>query len=235
MTSPRVGVTTSHRYHGDPGPAGRVGTLGDVTRWDDVAGRGTPDSYQARFDRLAAAGRPVHGEADLCERLMRPGARVLDAGCGTGRVAIELARRGYSVTGVDVDPRMLAKARSLSAGVDWQEADLADLADLALTEPFDLVVCAGNVIPLVAPGSEPAVLAGLASAVAVDGRLVTGFGLDAAHLPLPEAPFDLAQYDAWCAAAGLSLRERFSTWDGDSFDDSSADNDGYVVSVHARS
>jgi SAM-dependent methyltransferase len=199
-----------------------------VTRWDDVAGRGTPDSYQARFDRLAAAGRPVHGEADLCERLMPPGARVLDAGCGTGRVAIELARRGYQVVGVDVDPRMLAKARSLDAGVEWRQVDLADLV---VTEPFDLVVCAGNVIPLVAAGSEPAVLTALASAVAADGRLVTGFGLDPAHLPLPEAPFGLAQYDAWCAAAGLSLRERFSTWDGDPFDETQ----GYAVSVHTRS
>lgn len=196
-----------------------------MTRWDEVAGRGTPDDYQARFDRLAAAGHSVHGEADLCSRLVAPGARVLDAGCGTGRVAIELARRGYVVAGVDVDARMVAKARSLAPGVEWR---VADLAELAVDEPFDLVVCAGNVIPLVTPGTEPQVLAHLAAATAEGGLLVTGFGLDAAHLPLSEAPFTLAEYDAWCTAAGLRLEERFSTWTADPFDETT----GYAVSVH---
>jgi hypothetical protein len=61
--------------------------------------------------------------------------------------------------------------------------------------------------------------------------VVTGFGLDADHLPLPEAPFGLTEYDAWCAAAGLELVERSSTWDGEPF----TDGGGYAVSVHRRS
>ena len=72
------------------------------TRWQNAdAPRG--DDYDARWTVLAAQGRNVHGEADLVESLLREsgGTRVLDAGCGTGRVAIELARRGFSVTGVD--------------------------------------------------------------------------------------------------------------------------------------
>ncbi|MFC7658221.1 class I SAM-dependent methyltransferase [Pseudonocardia benzenivorans] len=57
-------------------------------------------------------GNP-HGEADLVVALLagRTGAPVLDGGCGTGRVAIELARRGVDVEGLDPDGDMIALAR----------------------------------------------------------------------------------------------------------------------------
>ncbi len=66
-----------------------------VVAWDG-------DEYQRRFDRLAACGSDVHGEAALV-RAYDP-ATVLDAGCGTGRVAIELARHGVEVVGVRFPP-----------------------------------------------------------------------------------------------------------------------------------
>ena len=78
------------------------------TRWQRTdAPRG--DDYDARWKRLAAAGQRIHGEADLVEALLREsgGTRVLDGGCGTGRVAIELAARGYTSSGVDLDAGML--------------------------------------------------------------------------------------------------------------------------------
>src|SRR6476646_4542699 len=92
------------------------------------------DEYQVRFDALAASGQDVHGEATFVETLLGPGSgvSVLDAGCGTGRVGIELARRGFEVTGTDRDPEMLATARRLAPGIDWIEADLASL-DLGQT------------------------------------------------------------------------------------------------------
>ena len=46
---------------------------------------------------------------------LRPGARVLDAGCGPGRHALELARRGIAVTGVDLSPDFVARARAAAA------------------------------------------------------------------------------------------------------------------------
>lgn len=64
--------------------------------------------------------------------------RVLDAGCGTGRVARELAQRGVAVVGVDVDAQMLATARAKAPELVWIEHDLAslDLArDAATTAP----------------------------------------------------------------------------------------------------
>ncbi len=64
--------------------------------------------YDATYERRAAAGEDVHGEANFVQRFVP--ASVLDAGCGTGRVGSELARRRLDVVGVDIDPEMLATA-----------------------------------------------------------------------------------------------------------------------------
>ena len=207
-----------------------------MTRWAELAGEAADDraaGYEARFAQLAASGVGVHGEADRCTQLVPPGARVLDAGCGTGRVAIELARRGYQVVGVDVDGAMLARAREAAPELTWVEHDLATLDPQhveAVGGGFDLVVAAGNVIPLVRPGTEQAVLARLAHLLAPGGLLAAGFGLDAAHLPIAAAPFGLTEYDAWCTAVGLTLVERSATWDDEPYT-----GGGYAVSVHHRS
>lgn len=195
-----------------------------MSRWRDATGHGTGADYHARFEALAATGADVHGEATLVERLAPPGARILDAGCGTGRVAIELATRGLDVVGVDLDPSMLAIARQRAPDLPWVEADLATL-DLATT--FDVVVAAGNVIPLLAAGTERAVVHALATHLVPDGLLVTGFGLDPAHLPLDDAPVAIADFDAWCEGAGLALHQRLATWEGDPWD-----GGGYAVSIH---
>jgi SAM-dependent methyltransferase len=192
-----------------------------------MSSRGGAAGYARRFAELEASGVDTHGEAAMCADLVPPGSRVLDAGCGTGRVAVRLAELGYRCVGVDTDSSMLEQARSASSEVSWVRADLAEgLDDPA---PFDLVVAAGNVVPLLAAGTELTVLSNLAGYLVPDGLLVTGFGLDPAHLPLAEAPFDLAEFDQWCETAGLRLRQRFSTWDGAPWDD-----DGYAVTVHAR-
>lgn len=179
-----------------------------MTDWDG-------DRYQRRFDELAAAGDDVHGEAAfVCAFDPRS---VLDAGCGTGRVAIELARRGIDVVGVDVNASMLATGRRLGPHLTWVESDLVAL-DLGRT--FDVVVLAGNVPLFTPPGSRSALVAGCARHVG--GVLVAGFQLDRGY--------GVDDYDADCAAAGLDLVERFATWGRQAF------NDGdYAVSVHRRS
>ncbi|SDJ49375.1 Ubiquinone/menaquinone biosynthesis C-methylase UbiE [Actinokineospora alba] len=175
------------------------------TQWDG-------DDYQRRFDELAATGVDVHGEATFV-RAYEPSS-VLDAGCGTGRVGIELARHGIEVVGVDVDASMLATASARAPEVTWVRSDLAEL-DLGRT--FDVVVMAGNVPLFTAPGTEAALVAGVARHV---GRLlVAGFSLDRGYT--------VADYDAHAEAAGLSLVERFATWDREPF--SGGD---YAVSVH---
>jgi SAM-dependent methyltransferase len=172
------------------------------------------DRYQGRFDALAATGMDIHGEANFVTAL-EPGS-VVDAGCGTGRVAIELARRGIDVVGVDPDPSMIATARRLAPKLTWVEADMAEVD---LGRPFDVVVMAGNVPLFTPPGTQAALVAGCGRQLAPGGRLVAGFQL--AH------GYTLADYDAHCAAAGLELSERFATWDRDPF----AGGD-YAVSVH---
>ena len=170
--------------------------------------------YQSRFDALAARGVDVHGEATFV-RSFGP-ATVLDAGCGTGRVAIELARHGIDVVGVDVDPSMLAEARRRAPTLVWQQADLTALA---LGRRFDVVVLAGNVPLFTPPGTEDALVAACAAHVAAGGVMVAGFQLD--------GRYTLDAYDAAAAGAGLERAERWSTWDRAPFT-----GGGYAVSVH---
>jgi SAM-dependent methyltransferase len=179
------------------------------TEWDG-------DRYQERFDRLAASGNDVHGEADFVERL-RPRS-VLDAGCGTGRVARALASRGIETVGIDRDPSMIATARRLAPELEWQ---VGDVADSHLGRQFDVVVMAGNV-PLFTPaGTQQALVAGCARYVRSGGTLVAGFQLGRGYA--------LDSYDEHCRQVGLTLFARFSTWSNEEFDQSS----DYAVSVHS--
>src|SRR4051794_4986244 len=179
---------------------------------DETESAERADAYTRRFERLAAAGRNVHGEADLVATLVPPGSLVLDAGCGTGRVAARLAEHGYRTVGVDLDTGMLGQARQRHPQLEWIESDLADLSpDGFGPEPFTAVVAAGNVMPLLTLGSEETVIRILAELLAPGGLLIAGFGLDDAHLP-PAAPAAaryrrLADYDVDCAAAGLQRRD----------------------------
>src|SRR5687768_2177284 len=98
-----------------------------MSRWSELTGGAEGRAYAARFDALAAGGVDIHGEATFCERLRPPPARILDAGCGTGRVAIRLAERGYDCVGVDLDASMLEVARERAPHVPWLLGDLASL------------------------------------------------------------------------------------------------------------
>jgi SAM-dependent methyltransferase len=204
-----------------------------TTRWAQLTGGASGEDYAGRFAALAASGADVHGEASYAASLVPPPARVLDAGCGTGRVAARLAELGYDCAGVDVDPSMLAVARREHPGLAWVLADLADLGALheagaVVAGGYDMVLAAGNVIPLLAEGALPPTVAELARMLAPTGLLVSGFGLDAAHLP-PGCPVTpLSAYDRACDAAGLGLVRRLAAWDGAPYD-----GGGYAVSVHA--
>ncbi|EHB47776.1 Methyltransferase type 11 [Mycolicibacterium rhodesiae JS60] len=190
------------------------------TRWQkSAAPRG--DEYDARWKLLADAGQNIHGEADLVESILREsgGHSVLDAGCGTGRVAIELASRGFVVTGVDADAAMLAAARAKAPDLRWIEADLADLT-AAGVDRVNLVLLAGNVMIFLEPGTEARVLAGLAGRLTPGGLLVAGFSVRPDRL-------SLQQYDRAAEAAGLLPVVRWATWDREPYD-----GGDYAVSVH---
>lgn len=174
------------------------------------------DAYDAAYERRAAAGEDVHGEANFLERF---GPRsVLDAGCGTGRIARELARRGLYTVGVDLDPVMLATAQRKAPGLEWR---LADLETVSLGECFDVIVLAGNVMIYLTPGTESAVVRNLAAHLSVGGHLVAGFQIRPGNLTV-------AEYDALAGEAGMTLVARYSTWAGDPFSTTYT----YAVSVH---
>jgi len=188
-----------------------------ANRWLATRAESRGETYDNAFDELAASGADVHGEAAFVEAL-RPRS-VLDAGCGTGRVAVELVRRGIEAVGVDLDPAMLAVARRKAPDLQWVEADL-ETVDLG--RRFDVVVAAGNVFIFLTPGREAAVTANLARHLEPGGLLVAGFQLD-------EDGLTLADYDAFCAAAGLDLLARFATWDREPYE-----GGDYAVSVSGR-
>jgi SAM-dependent methyltransferase len=199
-----------------------------MNRWQEIArdtgGADYARRYAERFRELAARGDDVHGEATFVTGLAAPPARVLDAGCGTGRVAIRLARLGYAVVGVDLDAPMLREAREEAPDLDWR---IGDLAELETGQLFDVVLVAGNTIPLLEPDTLGAAAAHLAAQLDHGGLLVCGFGLDADHLPKGCPVTPLAYVEAAFAAAGLEPVDRFSTWDRAPY----AEQAGYVVTV----
>ena len=189
--------------------------MGD--RWrDSRVPRGA--AYDSRFEQLEADGVDVHGEAALVDSY-GPGA-VLDAGCGTGRVAIELDRRGHAVVGVDVDETMLAAAQHKAPGLTWVHGDLAD-PELDFGRSFDVVVLAGNVLIFVATGSEAQVIANAARWLSTGGRLVTGYSLQ-------PGGFGPDQLDQAARRVSLVLEDRWATWDRAPF----SPHGSYAVSVH---
>ena len=208
-----------------PPPAGDAPS---GTRWSRVrSGPRAARRYRQHFLDLAAQGHDLHGEARFVSALAPPPARVLDAGCGFGRVAGELTRLGHTVVGVDADPHLVALAQE-DPTTTYLVADLATV-DLDLPR-FDVVVMAGNVVPYLADGTLPAVLARLSAHLAPGGRLVAGFSLGDG-VPEGAAPVALPDYDTAAAAAGLVLEGRHGGWDGEEF----APAGGYAVSVHRRS
>jgi SAM-dependent methyltransferase len=174
-----------------------------VPRWFTEHGDGHAAWYIERFRRLAAAGDDLDGEARFVDAMVARGSRILDAGCGPGRVGAALQARGHTVVGVDVDAALIEAARADHPGPRWL---VADLASLELDEaPFDLAVLAGNVLVFVAPGSEGTVLERVAAQVRPDGAVVTGFATD--------RDYGVADLDRDAEAAGLVVEHRFATWD----------------------
>lgn len=198
--------------------------MGKPTRWVTNHDASHSQWYIDRFRRMTAEGADLAGEARLVDAMAPPRSRILDAGCGPGRVGAELHARGHDIVGVDADPKLIDAARVDHPGPSWLVADLAelDLAALGEPEPFDAAVLAGNVMPYLAPGTEREVLARVAAHLRADGFVVIGFGLDRGYT------VDALDDDA--TAAGLTHEHRFATWDLRPW----RDGDGFAVSVFRR-
>ena len=163
--------------------------------------------YIERFRAMREAGDDLAGEARFVDALAPRSARILDAGCGPGRVGSALAALGHEIVGVDVDPELIAAAEQDHPGPVWLVGDLAvlDLAPAGIPEGFDVILCVGNVLPFLAPSTRRSVLARLRAHLRAGGRVVCGFGSG--------RDYEFDEFFADAAAVGLAHEVSLATWD----------------------
>ncbi len=195
-------------------------------RWLELTEKNPDHSswYVERFRSMAAAGDDLDGEARFVDAMVARGSRVLDAGCGPGRVGGYLHAAGHEVVGVDIDPVLITAAEADHPGPTWLVGDLAelDLPAAGIDEGFDVVVCAGNVMTFLDPDTRQAVLSRFAAHLREGGRVVTGFGAG--------RDYDFAEFFVDVAAVGLEPELLLESWELRPFTDDS----GFLVAVLSR-
>ncbi|PRQ12035.1 SAM-dependent methyltransferase [Corynebacterium sp. 13CS0277] len=173
--------------------------------WNDLIANNPAHSqnYAARWERFEHQGDDIVGEARLIDAMAQRHAKILDAGCGQGRIGGYLAQAGHEVTGVDLDPYLVEIARAKYPDAQFVVGDLEH--DEMPGGDYDLIVSAGNVVAfLEVEGRRPALQA-LAKVLAPQGRMVIGFGAGRGY--------SFAEFRADAAAAGLVEQQAYSTWD----------------------
>jgi SAM-dependent methyltransferase len=137
-----------------------------------VTARPLYSSFAWAYDLVVAS--PGGPEADviaaeLDRRGIAPPAPVLDAGCGSGRYAGPLAAAGYTVTGIDRSPELIAVASERVRGASFE---VADLRDWAPPMPFDAALCRGVLNDMTSDGDRRAAVSGLRRALRPGGILI---------------------------------------------------------------
>ncbi len=200
----------------------------EESQWDRIIREDPGHSvwYRERFRAMAAEGDDIVGEARFVDAMAARGARILDAGCGGGRVAGYLATVGHTVVGVDGDP-VLIEAAGEDYGhpnATWIVANLAglDLPAQGVPDPFDVIVCAGNVMTFLAASTRRLVLENLARHLAPEGRAVFGFGAG--------RDYEFDEFFADAKAAGLQRDLLLESWDIRPF----TPNSDFMVALFTR-
>lgn len=190
--------------------------------------------YANRWRGFVREGRDIDGEARLVDAMAPRHARILDAGCGQGRVGGYLAKAGHRVVGVDVDAYLIDEAKRQFDGATWLVGDLAQLPQVLndglentpegdTTTTFDVIICPGNVLTFVATEDRLKVLQGFAEVLNPEGgRAIVGFGAGRG--------WDFADFENTVQEAGLKVAQRYSTWDLRPFDGESQ----FLVAVLER-
>jgi SAM-dependent methyltransferase len=182
------------------------------TRWE----LGDNTGFAAHFTDLIASGADIAGEARLVDAMLPRGARVLDAGAGFGRIGAALQASGHHVVAAEKDPALVAMAGELYPDLPVVHADILALTpDLlgAAGHPtaYDLVVLVGNVVVLLAPGTERRVLATLRDLLVDGGRMLVGFHPVRAFGNARDYP--VGEFVADAASAGLRVQHRFGSYE----------------------
>ncbi len=181
----------------------------EPSRWVEITRENPEHSnwYVERFRAMVAAGDDLAGEARFVDAMVARGARILDAGCGPGRVGSALAEAGHQVVGIDVDPFLIAAAEQDQPGPRGLVGDLAelDLPGRGIADGFDAIVCAGNVLPFLAPSTRVTVLDRFRAHLRPGGRAAVGFGAGRDYT------FD--EFLADVERAGLTADVLLESWD----------------------
>jgi SAM-dependent methyltransferase len=160
------------------------------------------------FWRLAMTPEITATEVQFLERALQiaPGARLLDVPCGNGRHAIELAKRGCRITGVDLSAEFIDEARRAPVDAEWI---VGDMCDLPWSSAFDGAYCMGNSFGYLDRRAAPTFLQAIARCLKPGGPFVIATGMAAESilptlvnkrwhrtgdiLTLSEARYDIAE------------------------------------------
>lgn len=150
-------------------PAAATDTDTDTaSEWEAFA-----ELWDEWVDRSAAASRD---KAFYLKELLAAKGPVVDAGIGTGRIALEAARRGKAIVGVDFSARMIARCRARAAEggfADRVTLIQADVREMTLPEPAELIILPHRTIGmLVSTKDKLAALKRMAGQLAPGGRLI---------------------------------------------------------------
>lgn len=153
--------------------------------------------------RLAMTPEQTRAEVDfLATHLCAPrSSHLLDVPCGNGRHSIELAKRGYRVTGVDQSEEFIAEARAAgsSLAAEWI---LGDMRRLPGQEPFDGAFCFGNSFGYLDPSAARAFLAAVARRLKPDSRFAIETGMAA------ESIFPSVEKTRWYQVGDIYMLSR---------------------------
>ena len=190
--------------------------------WKDIttANPAHSENYAQRWKAFVAQGKDIDGEARLIDATVPRHARILDAGCGTGRVGGCLARRGHEVIGTDLDPILIGHAKEDFPDATWLVGDLSE--DEIPAHDIDVAVCAGNVMGFLDPAGRAPALENIFRALRPGGRLFVGFGAGRGW------SFD--DFLTTAKEAGFAVQYCYESWDLQPFTQDSA----FLVAQLAR-
>ena len=169
-----------------------------MSTWDPARAAEFFDEYGesewTRFERGVTPAPSIAVHTQILEGYVRPGDRVLDAGCGPGRFTLELLRLGAHVTALDISPGQLELLRARVPDVEAVTGDITDLSRFP-DDTFDVAVCLGGPLSYVVDRAADAV-AELARVTEPGGHvLVSVMGLAGAAIHHASVIADVVRRD----------------------------------------
>jgi len=137
--------------------------------------------------RKAVSDEQTKDEVDFLVKTIEcaAGSRLLDVPCGNGRHSLELAKRGYRMTGLDISEQFIEEARASSSATGAQiELVLGDMRHVEGETKFDGAFCMGNSFGYLEYCDMEAFLNGVSRALKREARFVVGTGMAAESILL---------------------------------------------------